>query len=92
MLNESSISHLYVIRTRNRDMLQRYLKERGIATGIHYPVALPFMKAYDFLGHEPEVFPVAFQYKNEILSLPMYPESTEEMIQFLVSLIKEFMG
>ena len=75
------VFHLYVIRTKMREMLQNYLAEQGIATGIHYPRALPFQQAYEYLGHEPEDFPVAYEYQDQILSLPLYPEMTEEMIE-----------
>ncbi|MFX0197081.1 MAG: DegT/DnrJ/EryC1/StrS family aminotransferase, partial [Candidatus Hodarchaeota archaeon] len=45
------VYHLYVIRVRNRDNMRAILSERGVATGIHYPVPLPFLKAYQYLGH-----------------------------------------
>jgi dTDP-4-amino-4,6-dideoxygalactose transaminase len=61
------------------------LNKAGISTGIHYPVALPFLKAYSRLEHRPEEFPVAYQYQGEILSLPMYPELTNQMKQFIVA-------
>jgi dTDP-4-amino-4,6-dideoxygalactose transaminase len=82
--------HLYVIRTLQRNALQVFLKEYGIETQIHYPVPLPFVKAYQYLNHKPADFPIAFQYQSEILSLPMYPELTNEEIQYVVSKIKEF--
>ena len=82
------VFHLFVIRTKKRDELQKYLKENGISTGIHYPTALPFLKAYDYLEYNPEDFPVAYQYQNEILSLPMFPELSAEQIQFICSVIK----
>lgn len=72
------IFHLYVIRTRKRDELQRHLELQGVETAIHYPNALPFMKAYQHLAHKPQDFPVAYQYQNEVLSLPMYPELSPE--------------
>ena len=70
--------------------LADYLSSKGIGVGMHYPTALPFLPAYDFLGHQPSDFPVAFQYQDEILSLPMFPELTKEQIQFVVNLIKEY--
>ena len=84
------IFHLYVVRTPKRDKLQKYLKECGISTGIHYPTALPFLKAYNYLKHEPEDYPVAYQYQDEILSLPMFPELSTEQIHFIYEKIKEF--
>ena len=84
------VYHLYVVRTPKRDELQTYLNKVGISTGIHYPVALPLLKAYERLGHRPEDFPVAHQYQSEILSLPMYPELTNQMKQFIVDTLSEF--
>ena len=69
---------------------QAYLKERDIATGIHYPVALHNLTAYKYLGHKPNDFPVANRHQDEIVSLPMYPELTAEMIEYVVEAIKEF--
>jgi dTDP-4-amino-4,6-dideoxygalactose transaminase len=88
--NVVHVFHLYVIRTRKRNELKKFLWEQGIETGIHYPTALPFLKAYELLGHKPEDFPVAHQYQNEILSLPLYPEMTDEMIQHVVASIQSF--
>ena len=76
----SHIFHLYVIRLHGRDQLAARLRERGIETGIHYPVALPFLPAYQYLGHKKQEFPVAAEYQDTILSLPMYPELTDAMI------------
>ena len=84
------IFHLYVIRIKQRDELANFLKSKEIGTGIHYPTALPFMLAYNYLGHQPSDFPIAFQYQNEILSLPMYPELTQDQMEFVVNTIKEF--
>ncbi len=82
--------HLYVIRSRQRDALMQFLRDNGIETAIHYPVALPNLPAYSYLGHSPADFPIASQLQQEILSLPMYPELTEEMIAFIAEKIKSF--
>ena len=84
------VYHLYVIRTDKRDRLQEHLKTCGISSGIHYPTALPFLRAYKYLGHKPSDFPVAHMYQSEILSLPMYPEMTKEMCQVVTKKIVEF--
>ncbi len=84
------IFHLYVIRVPRRDDLAAFLKTKGVFTGIHYPVALPFMPAYRYLGHRPSDFPVAYQCMGEILSLPMYPELTDEQIAYVGHCIREF--
>lgn len=82
--------HLYVIRTEKRDKLQNSMKKKGIAVGIHYPIALPNLQAYTYLGHKPSDFPVASDYQNKILSLPVFPEITREQQDYVVKGIKEF--
>lgn len=88
--NASHIFHLYVVRSKNRNDLKRYLEKHGIQTSIHYPTALPFLKAYEYLGHKPEDFPIAYQYQNEILSLPLYPELLPEQIMYVTNRISDF--
>lgn len=82
--------HLYVIQARQREALQSYLKEKGVETLIHYPTPLPFLPAYRYLAHGPDDFPVVAALQPEILSLPMYPELTEDMIVFIADSIREF--
>jgi dTDP-4-amino-4,6-dideoxygalactose transaminase len=82
--------HLYVVRVKNREELQNFLNSEGIETSIHYPTPLPFMKAYEYLGHGPADFPVSFECKDEILSIPMYPELTREQINFVAGRIEQF--
>ena len=68
------VYHLYVVRTRERNMLRRFLLEAGIDTGIHYPRALHIQKAYQSLGYSMGDFPVAEEAAAQVLSLPMYPQ------------------
>ena len=84
------IFHVYSLRAPKRDELADYLKSREISTGIHYPVALPFMPAYSYLKHKPSDFPVAYECMGEILSLPMYPELSDGQIEYVAQCIKEF--
>jgi len=88
--NSSHIFHIYCLRVKDRENLIDYLKAQGIATNIHYPIALPYLPAYSYLKHQPEDFPVAYKYQNEILSLPMYPELTDEQIIFISDSIHKF--
>jgi dTDP-4-amino-4,6-dideoxygalactose transaminase len=67
-----SVYHLYVVRTTNRDELQKRLTEAGIGTGIHYPVAVHLQEAYLGRGWKKGDFPVSEQAAEQILSLPMY--------------------
>lgn len=84
------IFHLYVIRAERRDDLAAFLKTRGVFTGIHYPIALPLMPAYRYLRHKPSDFPVAHECQDQILSLPMYPELSDDQMRHVVDSIKEF--
>lgn len=88
--DNAHVYHLYVIRCERRDDMRNFLAENGIATGIHYPIALPNLKAYRYLGHHPGDFPVAGRYQDEILSLPMYPGLSQEMIAWVAKKIGEF--
>jgi dTDP-4-amino-4,6-dideoxygalactose transaminase len=84
------VYHLYVIRTDHRDALRAHLKDAGISTILNYPRALPFYPAYAHLGHQSGDFPVAYANQSRILSLPIYPEITEEMIDYVVAQINRF--
>lgn len=87
-----AVYHLYVVRTKKelRQKLQEHLNSKGISTGIHYPIALPNLKAYAHLNHTREDFPEAAKASEEIVSLPMYPELSEGQIQYIAQQIKEF--
>jgi dTDP-4-amino-4,6-dideoxygalactose transaminase len=82
------VYHLFVVRVPNREAVMAELKNRGIETGIHYPIALPNLKAYRYLGYAQEDFPVATKYSKEILSLPMFPELNEEQLQYICYQLK----
>jgi dTDP-4-amino-4,6-dideoxygalactose transaminase len=75
-----TVWHLFVIKVQDRDRLQAELNERGIAAGVHYPVPLHRQPAYQHLGIPEGALPVTEQVASHILSLPMYPELTEDQI------------
>jgi dTDP-4-amino-4,6-dideoxygalactose transaminase len=83
------VYHLYVIRIKNREMAKELLSEKGIATGIHYPIPLPFLKAYSYLGHKPADFPVVYCIKDEILSLPIHGDMTDEQVEYVIAGLKD---
>jgi dTDP-4-amino-4,6-dideoxygalactose transaminase len=87
-----AVYHLYVVRidSKIRKPLQDFLKERGIATGIHYPIGLPYLKAYGYLNHSERDFPEALKASGEILSLPMYPELEESQIEYVAESMRAF--
>jgi dTDP-4-amino-4,6-dideoxygalactose transaminase len=82
--------HIYAIRATHRDALKKYLEANGILTVIHYPVALPNLPAYDYLGHRPADFPVSSRLQEEVLSLPIYPELTDEQVRYVCKNIHDF--
>ncbi len=85
------VYHLYVIRSKNRDALQSYLKDHGVGTAIHYPTPVHLQPFYTKGEDKHGQFPVAEQACNEILSLPMYPELTEEQVEIVASEITGMM-
>jgi dTDP-4-amino-4,6-dideoxygalactose transaminase len=84
------VYHLYVIRTSDRDGLQKFLLERNIVTGLHYPIPLHLQKAYADQGFREGDFPEAEQACREVLSLPMFPGLTEEQQDRVVDGIRSF--
>ena len=84
------IYHMYVIQAPRRDDLQTWLKERGIGTGIHYPVPVHLQKAMDHLGYKPGDLPVTEKTVERILSLPMYPELSDDQIVAIVDAVRSF--
>jgi len=85
--------HLYVIRIEGRDELAAFLRENGVATGLHYPRPLHLQPSFADLGKKEGDFPVAERLtQHEILSLPMFPHITEEQVDYVCGLIREFVG
>jgi dTDP-4-amino-4,6-dideoxygalactose transaminase len=85
-----AVYHLYVVRVPGgmREKLQSDLSTAGISTGIHYPIALPYLNAYRHLGHSEADFPEALEASKQILSLPMFAELTEDNIRFIAERIR----
>ncbi|MBO4490293.1 MAG: DegT/DnrJ/EryC1/StrS family aminotransferase [Lentisphaeria bacterium] len=87
--NVTPVYHQYVIRCKQRDRLQQYLKEKGIGTAIHYPVAIHLQPAY--VSRPLAVsLPVTEQLNKEILSLPMYPELTGNEVSYIIQTVRGF--
>jgi len=85
------VYHVYAIRTRNRDELISALAEKDIFCGIHYPVLIHLQEAYKFLGYKKGSFPVAERCADELVSLPMFAELSQEHIQKVCHEIKSFL-
>jgi dTDP-4-amino-4,6-dideoxygalactose transaminase len=86
------VYHLYVIQTAERDALKEHLAGRGIETAIHYPTALPLLPAYRYLEGNANDFPRAARNQGRILSLPIYPEMSDAMIDYVAAAIRGFFG
>jgi dTDP-4-amino-4,6-dideoxygalactose transaminase len=86
------VYHLYVVRTLLRDSLQNHLREKGISTGVHYPIPIHLQPFYASAGFHKDQFPVTEQICNEILSLPMFPQLTEEQIEYVAAEVKEYLA
>jgi dTDP-4-amino-4,6-dideoxygalactose transaminase len=82
------IYHVYAVRVKKRDQLMNGLGGKGIGCGIHYPVPIHLTEAYKYLGLGRGSFPVAEQCADEFLSLPMFPELTQEQIEYVCSEIR----
>ncbi len=82
--------HLYVIRVKNREELKKFLTEKGVGVGIHYPFPLHITPAMKYLGYKAGDFPVAEKTAPEILSLPMFPYMKREEIKYVADCIREF--
>ena len=86
------VYHQYTIRTPRRDELHAFLKDKGIGTMIYYPLPLHLQEMYAHLGQGEGSFPGAEHAAREVLSLPMYPELTEEQIQEVTRATGQFFG
>jgi dTDP-4-amino-4,6-dideoxygalactose transaminase len=87
-----AVYHLFVVRVpaERREALQAHLKEAGIETGVHYPIALPLLTAYKHLEHTAADFPFAAKASQEIVSLPIFPELTDEQVDYVAGRLEEF--
>jgi dTDP-3-amino-3,4,6-trideoxy-alpha-D-glucose transaminase len=84
-----AVWHLYVVRHPRRDALRTALEKRGVGTLIHYPLPLHLQRAFAALGGRPGDFPVTEQACDEILSLPLYPEMSDEQAQRVAEAVRE---
>jgi dTDP-4-amino-4,6-dideoxygalactose transaminase len=83
-----SVFHLFVVLVEDRDRVAEVLKEKGIDTGMHYPVPLHMQEAYEHMGLGRGSFPVAEECAGRLLSLPMYPDLTEEQIKYVCDCLR----
>ena len=84
------VYYVYVVRSKQRDKLQKYLLDKDIHSAVHYPHPVHLEGAFQELGYSEGDFPVAEQAANEVLSLPMYPELSEDQIEKIVEAVHAF--
>ena len=82
--------HLFVVRSPERERLQRYLAEQGIQTLIHYPIPPHLQRAYGDLGFAAGAFPVAERLADEVLSLPMGPHLADADVERVIAAVHGF--
>ncbi len=88
----SPVYHIYAVRvpSGNRDGLRAHLKSRGIETGIHYPIPLHLQPVNANLGYQRGDFPHAEQVADEELSLPMYPELSDQQVEMIAEAVRSY--
>ncbi|HEY2987960.1 MAG TPA: DegT/DnrJ/EryC1/StrS family aminotransferase [Candidatus Binatia bacterium] len=84
-----SVYHLFVVYVENRDQVRAALEAQGVQTAIHYPKPVHLQKAYAWLGHEPGSFPNTELACHRVLSLPLFPEMTDEQAQYAARTLKK---
>jgi dTDP-4-amino-4,6-dideoxygalactose transaminase len=93
------VYHLFVIQVKSKDKadrsatrneLQKFLEDNGVSTGLHYPIPLHVQPCFKSLGYKKGDFPVAEELAERGLSLPVYPELADNMIEYVSEKIKEF--
>jgi dTDP-4-amino-4,6-dideoxygalactose transaminase len=84
------VYHLYVVRSTGRDELRAYLAERGVGTGIHYPLPTHLQPAYEDLDLASGSLPETERAAGEVLSLPLYPELSSDEVDRVIALVNEF--
>ena len=88
--NQHNVYYVFNIFAENRDGLAEFLKSKGVATSIYYPKPLHLQKCFEYLGYKEGQFPVTEKMCKQILALPIYPELTNEEVQYICECIKEF--
>ena len=87
--NVRHVYHLFVIQVENRDSVLKYLNENGIGAGIHYPIPVHKQPAYTDCGYDDIALPNTESISRNIISLPMFPEISDEQIKRVVEKLKE---
>jgi dTDP-4-amino-4,6-dideoxygalactose transaminase len=82
------VYHLFVIQSDDRDILQEQLTNDGVSTGLHYPIPLHLQPCFSYLQYREGDFPIAETIARHCLSLPMFPEITEEEVAYVTERVR----
>lgn len=85
-----NVYYVFNIRTEKRDQLKEYLEKNGVGTSIYYPLPLHLQKCFEYLGYKEGDFKISEKISKEILALPIFPEMTEEEVNYVCDIIKNF--
>jgi len=88
--NEKAVYHTFIIQTDNRDELKKFLSEKEIDTKIHYPIPIHLQDAAKYLGYRKGDFPVTEKQTGTILSLPVFPELSDDQVEYVAGTIIKF--
>lgn len=88
--NATSVWHLFVIKTKNREEFQKYMEKNGIGTVIHYPIPPHLSKAYNYLEYSKGDLPITEELAEEVISLPLYIGMTKDEIDYVVDIINKY--
>ena len=86
--NNEHVYHMYILQSENREEVLTKLKEKGVATGVYYPVPLHLQKVYKNLGYSEGDMPVAEYLSHRTFAIPVYPELNNEQIKYIIESIK----
>jgi dTDP-4-amino-4,6-dideoxygalactose transaminase len=84
------VFHIYAVRVRDRQGFMTFLGGEGVGTAIHYPFAVHTLEGYRTLGYQAGDFPVAELVASEVVSLPMFPEMTDQMVDAVIAAVRKY--
>lgn len=90
--NRTHVYHQYIVQVPDREALQQFLKDKGVQTGIHYPIPIHRQPAMAEDGYQPGDFPVAEHLADHCLSLPIYAELAEAEVDTVIAAVREYFG
>ena len=79
---------MYILQSENREEVLTKLKEKGVATGVYYPIPLHLQKVYKDLGYNEGDMPVSEYLSHRTFAIPVYPELDEEQIKYIIDSVK----